>query len=57
MVAACKSAATNDRVTPRGDVSIVRWLLIGQWRAQPGRLAAAALTIAIGVALALAIER
>ncbi len=32
------------------------WLLAGQWRAQPGRLATAMLAIAIGVALSLGIE-
>jgi putative ABC transport system permease protein len=35
---------------------LIGWLLIGQWRAQPGRLATAVLAIAIGVALSLAIE-
>ena len=35
---------------------LIGWLLVGQWRAQPGRLATAVLAIAIGVALSLAIE-
>ena len=36
--------------------ALIGWLLAGQWRAQPGRLATAVLAIAIGVALSLAIE-
>lgn len=35
---------------------LLRWLLAGPWRAQPGRLACAVLAIAIGVCLALAIH-
>ena len=36
--------------------ALIGWLLAGQWRAQPGRLATAVVAIAIGVALSLAIE-
>lgn len=36
--------------------TLLGWLVIGQWRAQPGRLATAVAAIAIGVALSLAIE-
>ncbi|MCO5099656.1 MAG: FtsX-like permease family protein [Burkholderiaceae bacterium] len=39
----------------RTPVVLLRWLLLAQWRAQPGRAAIAVLAIAIGVALALAI--
>jgi putative ABC transport system permease protein len=41
--------------TARAPVALLRWLLLAQWRAQPGRAAIAVLAIAIGVALALAI--
>ena len=46
------------RALPRTRSSpvLMGWLLAGQWRAQPGRLATAVLAIAIGVALSLAIE-
>ncbi len=39
----------------RTPVTLLRWMLLAQWRAQPGRAAIAVLAIAIGVALALAI--
>ncbi len=35
--------------------ALLRWMLLAQWHAQPGRAAIAVLAIAIGVALALAI--
>jgi len=35
--------------------TLLRWMLLAQWRTQPGRAAIAVLAIAIGVALALAI--
>jgi putative ABC transport system permease protein len=37
-------------------LTLSTWLWLAQWRAQPGRLAVASLSIAIGVALALAIH-
>jgi len=39
----------------RTPVALLRWMLLAQWRAQPGRATIAVLAIAIGVALALAI--
>jgi len=39
----------------RTPVVLLRWLLLAQWHAQPGRAAIAVLAIAVGVALALAI--
>lgn len=38
-----------------GRLALLRWMLLGQWRAQPGRAAIAVAAIAIGVALALSI--
>lgn len=40
----------------RSERTLLLWLWSAQWRAQPGRLVFAALSIAIGVALALAIH-
>jgi putative ABC transport system permease protein len=40
----------------RSERTLLLWLWSAQWQAQPGRLAFAALSIAIGVALALAIH-
>ncbi len=39
----------------RTPVVLLRWMLLAQWRAQPGRASIAVLAIAIGVALALSI--
>lgn len=39
----------------RAPVTLLRWMLLAQWRAQPGRASIAVLAIAIGVALALSI--
>ncbi len=35
---------------------LLRWLARAQWRSQPGRTVASVLAVAIGVALALAIQ-
>ncbi|HEY0877663.1 MAG TPA: FtsX-like permease family protein [Zeimonas sp.] len=45
----------NVRPRSRTPITLLRWMLLAQWRAQPGRAAIAVLAIAIGVALALAI--
>ncbi len=39
----------------RTPYTLLRWMLLAQWRAQPGRASIAVLAIAIGVALALSI--
>lgn len=39
----------------RTPFALLRWMLLAQWRAQPGRASIAVLAIAIGVALALSI--
>src|SRR5690606_7677341 len=48
-------AGTMKAKPQRTPVVLLRWMLLAQWRAQPGRASIAVLAIAIGVALALSI--
>jgi putative ABC transport system permease protein len=59
MTAACAPSDTLVRPASGGlrpRLVLLRWLLLGPWRSQPGRLACAVLAIGIGVCLALAIH-
>lgn len=44
--------AADRRLSPLA----IRWMLVGEWRARPGRVVVAALAIAIGVALGFAVH-
>jgi len=41
---------------PRINPVLIRWVMLGEWRARPGRLVLAVLAIAVGVALGLAVH-
>jgi putative ABC transport system permease protein len=43
-------------MSAKPDILVTRWMILGEWRAHPGRVVTAAIAIAIGVALGLAVH-